>query len=417
MSPVPLLAVLLDPSHLPADAELMRLLWDSVPDLQLQRARVAEARGDLDRAGLLPNPGLELSASTLPLGPMNPTAPVTNPALEVPAFAVAVSELIELGKRGPRQGAARRALEGAVYEAREQLRQRFWDVRAQLGEIAAAQARIAALTSLAADAARLSQLQRTRVEKGDASALDLDRARLDEEKLTATLGAERERLAAQQRACAQLTGGACDAFAAAEAAAAFLSADDPAGASREERGDLKALEALEAASEQRRVLAERRVIPDPTVRLGYLRDQYLASGNWQNSLFVGVSLPLPVFDHGQADARLARSTADAARRAREQALESTGRQLERLQEQARGIEGRRAQVHDRALPLARDVVARLDAAVARGAAPVQDLLLARRALVELQLDANDLELAAFHVRVTRARLEGRMPPPPEELKP
>ena len=85
--------------------------------------------------------------------------------------------------------------------------------------------------------------------------------------------------------------------------------------------------------------------------------------------------------------------------------------------QRRSIEARRARVRDEALPLARDVVARLDAAVARGAAAVQDLLIARRTLVDLQLDANDLELAAFHSRVALARFSGAVPAVPEELTP
>ena len=54
-------------------------------------------------------------------------------------------------------------------------------------------------------------------------------------------------------------------------------------------------------------------------------------------------------------------------------------------------------------------------AVGRGAAALQDLILARRTLEELSIDALDLELAAFKLSITRARLSGVVPPLPPEL--
>jgi cobalt-zinc-cadmium efflux system outer membrane protein len=61
------------------------------------------------------------------------------------------------------------------------------------------------------------------------------------------------------------------------------------------------------------------------------------------------------------------------------------------------------------------VVQRLESAVTRGGAPLPDLLLARRTLGELQLDAADLDLFAFHLTVAQARAAGELPPLPESI--
>lgn len=413
-----ILAAAVDLARPPSGSELAALLWENAPDLQAARARISQARADLERAALFPNPELDLAAGTLPVGPQNPTAPVSQRWLEVPNVSVGLSERVELGKRGPRQAAAKAALDAIVYDARAQLLSRFFEVRTRLGELAATQARIADLEGLASDAGRLADLQRARAASGAASTLDADRALLEAEKLTSAVGAEREQLAAFLRGCAELTGARCSGFESAEAAERYLgAAEDAAPPPLEERPDVMALAAAEASQLAAKVLAERRAIPDPTFRFGYLRDQYLASGNWQNSLFAGLSVPLPVFERGQADARAAAAAADASRRARERTLSSAREQLERLAGQRKSLDERRARMRDHTLPLARQVVARLDAAVLRGATSIQDVLLARRALVELQLLATDLDLAGFRARVETQRLSGTRPFALEELVP
>ena len=51
--------------------------------------------------------------------------------------------------------------------------------------------------------------------------------------------------------------------------------------------------------------------------------------------------------------------------------------------------------------------------VQRGGAPLPDLLLARRTLGELQLDAADLDLFTFRLSVARSRAAGELPPFPD----
>ena len=146
-----------------------------------------------------------------------------------------------------------------------------------------------------------------------------------------------------------------------------------------------------------------------------MRDQFVISGNQPNSLFVGLSVPLPLFDHGQADAAAAAVTAEAAERARQQLVQIGRDAAHRYGAEAASLEARRERLTTDTLPLARSVVDRLDSAVQRGSADIQDLLLARRTLGELLLEATDVDLAAFRLDVERARTAGQLSVTPKDL--
>ncbi len=92
------------------DAALAAFVWAHSPDLAAARARYASAHADLVRARLLPNPVAQLAVNTIPIGPTNP--PGLDRLTEVPNASVSISELFELGKRGPRATALREAARG-----------------------------------------------------------------------------------------------------------------------------------------------------------------------------------------------------------------------------------------------------------------------------------------------------------------
>ena len=399
-------------AELPKPADLASQLWARSPELQLARSRVAQARADAVRANLLPNPALDISANTLPIGQSNP-ANLDNPLANVPNYQFAISTLIELGKRGPRQESTRQAALAAAYDALEQLRQRYHELEEHIGEIAAAEVRIDALRQLAEDAAHLTTIQRNRMEKGDAAAIDSDRAQLEEDTYLANLSEAEEALITELRLCSTLSGSECQQFGDVALAQQWLSRPMPDGssASVEDRPDLKSLQAAVASARAAEKLADRSAIPDPTLRVGYVRDQFLISGNQQNSLFVGLSIPLPLFNHGQAESQAAAVTADAADRARAMTLNQAQVELNRIDDQAKSLAARSALLKGRALPLAKDVVQRLDAAVTRGGAGFQDLILARRTLGELLINATELDLATYRLAVSRARATGTLPLP------
>jgi len=406
----------LDLSSSPADAELVALLWTRSPDLVTARAKLGQAEAEVTRSEVFPNPGFDFQWGTLALGPTNP--PGLDKLADVPSYTFTLNQPIEIGKRGPRQAASRSAREAAVFDAIETLRQRWFDLQERISEVATAEIRVGALEETVRDAQRLADLQGERQKRGDIGGLDVDRALLEAEKYASNLGQERERLSAALLLCAQTVGLPCRPFGSTDAARAFLTARlaaSPPAPAIEQRPDLRSLQAQEASARSSLDLAKNRWIPDPTFRLGFVLDQFVISGNQHQSLMVGVSLPLPFFDHGQADARAASALAEAAGQAQLLLRAASVRDLSSLEQQRAAALARRSRLMERTLPLARDVVQRLESAVTRGGAPLPDLLLARRTLGDLQLDAADLDLFAFHLTVAQARAAGELPPLPESV--
>jgi cobalt-zinc-cadmium efflux system outer membrane protein len=214
-------------------------------------------------------------------------------------------------------------------------------------------------------------------------------------------------LAESLRACTELVGARCLPFGDRGRASAWLERTfEVTSADVAQRPDVRSLEATQKSAEAAQLLAERHWAPDPTLRVGYVHDRFTISGNQQNSLYVGLSFPLPVFDHGQADAAAAGVAASAAARARDRLVLVASSQLARVEAELSSIEARQRRLRQHSLPLAQSVVERLNAAVTRGAAPIQELLLARRTYAELLLTANDLDRASFRLRVARARVTG-----------
>ncbi|ATB36389.1 heavy metal RND efflux outer membrane protein, CzcC family [Cystobacter fuscus] len=403
-------------ASLPDEKGLASLLWAHSPEFATARARLAAARAEVVRARQLPNPEMDLSVGTIAVGPTNP--PGLNRLTQVPNAGVGISELIELGKRGPRGDAARAALASTALEVQSDLRERTYDVLERAAEVATSEVRLAELERLAEDATRLTELQRVRAQRGDTAGLDVDRATLEETQLQGQLVEEHSRLAAALLACSQTVGLSCSPFGGREVASQFLSSrlSRPLPPSEvEQRPDLLSLEAQRRGAQSSLTLARRRWIPDPTVRVGYLRDQFLISGNQRDSLGVSLSFPLPVFDHGQADALAASAQAEASARARVQLTAQAERDTQSLTTQRDAVAARRERVRQQTLPLASSLVQRLEAAVKAGGASLQDLLLARRTYGQLLLDAADIDLSAFRLSLDLDRVRSAGPKPPPEL--
>ncbi len=411
--PLVLQAAPLELSKLGDGAALPELIWKQAPDLHDARARLAQAEAERRKALRLPNPGLDVALNTLPIGPSNPVD-LKDPWLNTPNLGVGLSMLLELGKREPRQEATAEAARVAALDALEQVRTRVFDLEDVIGDVAAAQVRVEVLEGLSVDARRLAELQAARSAKGDTSDLDADRAQLEAEGVTTALADARADLSARLRECAERIAAPCAPFGDSAQAVAWLDLRlDATQVPLEDRPDLRALEAAIRSARASQRLAERQWLPDPTVRVGYVRDQFVVSGNQQNSLFVGFSMPLPFFEHGVDDAEAAGVIARSAETERSRRLDAAREQLSRLEKEALLVEARQKRIAEHSLPLARSIVARLEAAVSRGAAPLQELLLSRRTLVELLLSGSELNRSVFHLRVARARLTRSLPALPE----
>ena len=407
----------LELSRVPDDGTLAQLLWSRSPDLVAARAKMASARSDVVRSGLLPNPSLDASWNTIPVGRTNPPT-LSEPLNQVPNYAFSLSTLVEIAKRGPRQRVARSAFDAATLDTYELLRQRYYDLLERIAQVAVAQVRISAFGDLVADAHALSQLQHERANRGDTPGIDADRAALEEEKYTANLSDERQKLAEALVECGHVAGVPCTPFADADQASTFLASNIPTPeGDPDQRPDIRSLAVQQEGARASLELAHNRRIPDPTFRLGYVYDQFVVAGNQRNSLFAGVTLPLPVFDHGQADALQAAASVDAAGRARDLLRAQAERDAAALASQAHDLAARRRTLSETSLPLARRLVDTLEKAVRQGGTSLSELLLARRGLGELLLDSADVQLLSFRVGALLARNGPSGPPPPPELAP
>lgn len=385
---------------------LPALLWERSPELQLARSQVAAAEAEYRKTTRLPNPDLDVGLNTLPLGQLNPPG-LADPFLNVPNVAFGLSVLLEIGKREPRQSAAAERAKQAALQAQEALRQKLFDAYAVLADVAAAQVRVDILQGLADDAHRLTELQAARARTGDTAELDVDRAELEEENVRASLGDAREQLAEELRNCAVLLAMPCSRFKDAAQANVWLDRRFESTELRvEDRPDLKALEATARAARADEQLAKNQWLPDFTVRAGYVHDRFIESGNQMNSVFVGFSVPLRVFDHGQDDAQASAVAATAALQVRDRQLAIADSARARLTTEVEVVEARQARLREKSLPLASQVVERLTASVTRGSSSLQELLLARRTQSELLLTAAEMDRRVFQLHLERARLSG-----------
>ena len=395
---------------------LAAALWVASPDIVAAKGSVIDADANEQRAALLPNPALNASWGTIPIGRRNPAGLSFN---QVPNYTLGASQLFELGKRGPRKEAARASAEEMRWSLRELFRERFLDVLRAIGEQSLASARQAVLERLVSDSEETLRLQRLRAGKGDVAGLEVDRLEVEHLRLLSSLGEARAGIEQAAAACALILGDRCPRVTSLDDSLRYLAAAVPLeGADEsgiERRPDLRALESSERRARAEGVLARRQAIPDPTVSAAVTHDAFEVSGNQPNSVTLSLSLPLPLFDRGQPEAVRASARAALAARQREVLRQSSRRALSAERERLAVLTERTRRLDDKAIPMARATVDRVESAARRGGAALQDVLLARRAMEELQLDRVDVAGEAFEARLEIRRAAGSVPEPPGGL--
>jgi cobalt-zinc-cadmium efflux system outer membrane protein len=110
------------------------------------------------------------------------------------------------------------------------------------------------------------------------------------------------------------------------------------------------------------------------------------SGNQRNSLNVSVSLPLPVFDHGQVQQRAAETAARALSAERAQRVAAARARIPVLHQRFELQRRRCKSLDDEILPKAQAVLSSLEQAVENRLIPLTDVIQARRTLSELLIE-------------------------------
>lgn len=367
-------------------------------DVQAELLAVDAASTEARQARVLGNPQLDGSWATIPIGPTNPEG-LSSPMTRVPSYGVGVSYTFLVGKRGPRQRRADALEDAARASVAATTRAQAIGLARLLGAMAVASMRVEGLRELVEEQRGSIALAETRLKAGFGTPLDVDRLMIERSRTEQQVMSNESDLRQAQATCAGLLGQRCQAFASTEDARAFLAAwtrrAEQAAPRPEQRPDVRALDAARRAALADADLARATQLPDPTVRVGYLYDQFVISGNQRHSVNLSVSIPLPVFDGGgvQRDGAALRETRLAAQRSR--IVDGATARVAALKDALASQKRRRDLLLTETLPRARTVVGDLEKAAGARLIPLADVIQARRTLSELLIQEAESEGDAF----------------------
>lgn len=363
--------------------------------LQEEHLAVELGAAELRQSRLFENPVLEGSVATLPLGQPNPPD-LMDPLANIPNYSVGLSLHPDLLRRRSRIRQAESELQAATERRRFAVRAQALRLLRALGDMATATLRYGADQHLLLQARGALGVARERVRTGFGPPLDGDRAEIELMRLEQQVAADQAEILAAQAACAEPVGSRCAGFPDEAEARRFLDVwlrrgaasaagpghpDETVGLAQ--RPDLLALTAQrDAASAEERVARAQR-LPDPTVRLGYTYDTFVVSGNQRHSMSVGLSLPLPVFDHGQAVVMGARAKQHRLEEQRRLTLAGAEARVIVLRQALLVGQQRLVALQQQVLPRVQSILRNVGRAFEARAVPLTDVIQAQRGLGEL----------------------------------
>jgi cobalt-zinc-cadmium efflux system outer membrane protein len=369
-------------------------------------ARREAARAMSAQAGVLPNPQLEVAVGGFVLGKTNPDIPRLG-LNQTTNISASVSELIELGKRGPRERSAGLRAQEAGEMATAALGNRLGEAMTTLGKLAYVSSKRAAMAQNLESAKKQQALEQVRRDHQDLSGSEFARIELDTQQLELQLRRTEADVATAVATCAALLHAPCALDGISEPTAldtgAPLPTELPTTAPAideaiDRRAARQASKLEVGALGSDATLAEHREIPDLTVGVGYTYDNLTVAGNQAQSAMVSLSFPLTLFDRGTHDADAARANARAATADdRASALTQHG-EVEALRAQRATLESTLHILETDAVPKSAQIVEQTRRAFDLGQAGLAELLLAERAHRELLLEVLDTRFDLFNVR-------------------
>lgn len=265
------------------------------------RYRVSQARAEVVAAGVWTNPNISASFLTLTHGT------VTGGQSEL---IVSVDQVIPIaGQVGLRKDAARGFLTAEERAYAATAWQLVSDVKVAYLDLQRAEARARALRGGLTDLARVETVVSERTAAGAGSAYDKVRVGAERSKLEARRAQADVDVAAARTALAESVGKSIDV----RTASADETIDEPADAPRDldleplirraiaNRPEVGSARARAEANELRVAYLRRQYYPSPDVSVGYGRYFEVpgASPSSGGALVFGLSLPVPLLDHGQ----------------------------------------------------------------------------------------------------------------------
>jgi cobalt-zinc-cadmium efflux system outer membrane protein len=309
-------------------------------------------------------------------------------------YNVGVSELVELGKRGPRGDAAAMRAYAAERGVASALGERVAEARLALGRLLYAKARASELDQSLTQARAAAAVAKGRLDHQALSGVDYDRLLIDLGGVESDTVRAHADVDAAQVACDTILRARC--IADNVDVSALQRSDDAAHApALEQRADIAQLGYQAAAAQRDATLAGRKAIPDLTFRLGYTRDTFTVSGDQAHTLGLTVSAPIPVFDQGQHAKSAALARAAGFNDQRAGALADAKSAVATLQTRKQAIASALEKLEKESLPRVDAVLRAEEHGLTEGQLDVTDLVLARRDAIALRLQVLDLQFEQF----------------------
>ncbi|RYE86715.1 MAG: TolC family protein, partial [Myxococcales bacterium] len=243
------------------------------------------------------------------------------------------------------------------------------------------------------------ELARSRVTGGQIAPVEVDRLEIDQGRLEQQVLAAEADERSLVAACAPFVGVPCAPFRSGDEARGFLQAwldqAERLDGDVEQRPEARGLEALRRAADAEGQLARAQALPDLTVRLGYVYDRFVISGDQRHSLNLSVALPIPLFDRGQAQVAAAEAKQRRLDEQRQRLVASDRARLTPLRDALARQRQRQQSVVTRLLPRARGVLTDLERATSGRLLSLTEVLQARRTVNELLIEEADSLLDAF----------------------
>jgi cobalt-zinc-cadmium efflux system outer membrane protein len=371
--------------------ELIELVREHSPAARALRADVAVADAEVDLAGVYPNPEL----GYVFMGRFDGDAQAINGTqhqawIDVP--------LLVAGQNQARRAAAAGAARARREELAVSLLALEVEARRAFATLLAAQERAERLAAARSELDELARIVGERASAGAQSRYDEARVRLETARIDAELGATRAEVAAARASLAALvgrTGWEPNARGSLEAIRIELPLTTVPPA-------VRALEQRVRAAELDVTRAERERVPE--IRLGI--GSYLTTDPDSASVYAGLSIPLPIFDTGDAAVSRARAARAAAIEARDAADAQARARREGLLAALRTRREALERFDADAMSRLTELRAMAEASYRLGASSVFELLDTFRTRLELELERIELLEAVVHAETEVLAITG-----------
>ena len=266
----------------------------------------------LDRvqAGLYPNPILSYTLGNIVLGPANDQMAGVRPSpFGQTVHSLGISEVVDIwAKRNTRLRAADRSVEHKRLQVQDALREIVYAVRSSFADVLREQSEFTLAKETQARYEETVGLSRKRFAAGDISDAELKKVELEGLRYqNGVIDSEMQLDLARQKLAALLALGSADRLPSLQGEALPDEKRKPFVVQQlidqafAERPDVQAARVAKLLSEATLTQARREAFPDISLGLTYTHSEFTVSGDNPNSLALGLSLPIPVFDRNQAN--------------------------------------------------------------------------------------------------------------------